>query len=218
VKIGTVGRPLAGMAVRLADDGELLLGGDHIFARYWGDPEATAAAIDDEGFLHTGDLGELDSDGFVSVTGRKKEILVTAGGKNVSPAQFEDRLRGHALIAQSMVVGDRQPYVACLITIDEEALATWKTKVGKDPALGLAQLRDDPDLIAEIQAAVDEANQVVSRAESIRAFRILDRDFTEAGGELTPTLKLRRDVVLQQFAAEVDALYLAPRTGPAVAP
>jgi long-chain acyl-CoA synthetase len=218
VKIGTVGRPLAGMSVRLADDGELLLGGEHIFSRYWGDPDATAAAVDSDGFLHSGDLGEIDADGFVSITGRKKEILVTAGGKNVSPAQLEDRLRGHALIAQSMVVGDRQPYIACLITIDEEALATWKTKVGKDSSLGIAQLRDDPDLIAEIQSAVDEANQSVSRAEAIRAFRILDRDFTEAGGELTPTLKLRRDVVLNEFADDVEALYLAPRTRPGVAP
>jgi len=207
VKIGTVGPPLAGTTVRVADDGELLVRGEHVSERYWADPDSTAAARDDEGFLHTGDLGDIDDAGFITITGRKKEILVTAGGKNVSPAQLEDRLRGHALIAQAMVVGDRRPYIAALITIDEEALATWKTKVGKDAALTLDQLRDDPDLLAEIGAAVEEANRVVSRAESIRRFRILDRDFTEAGGQLTPTLKLKRSVVLKEFAGEIEALY-----------
>ena len=207
VKIGTVGPPLAGTTVRVDDDGELLVRGEHVFDRYWADPEATAAVRDDEGFFHTGDLGDIDDAGFVSITGRKKEILVTAGGKNVSPAQLEDRLRGHPLIAQAMVVGDRRPYIGALITIDDDALATWKTKVGKDPALTLDQLRDDPDLLAEIGAAVEEANRVVSRAESIRRFRILDRDFTEAGGQLTPTLKLKRSVVLKEFADEIEALY-----------
>jgi long-chain acyl-CoA synthetase len=207
VKIGTVGPPLAGTTVRVGDDGELLVRGEHVFDRYWADPEATAAVRDDEGFLHTGDLGDIDDVGFISITGRKKEILVTAGGKNVSPAQLEDRLRGHPLIAQAMVVGDRRPYIASLITIDEDALATWKTKVGKDSALTLDQLRDDPDLLAEIGAAVEDANRVVSRAESIRRFRILDRDFTEAGGQLTPTLKLKRSVVLKEFADEIEALY-----------
>jgi long-chain acyl-CoA synthetase len=207
VKIGTVGPPLAGTTVRVGDDGELLVRGEHVFDRYWADPEATAAVRDDEGFLHTGDLGDIDDAGFISITGRKKEILVTAGGKNVSPAQLEDRLRGHPLIAQAMVVGDRRPYIASLITIDEDALATWKTKVGKDSALTLDQLRDDPDLLAEIGAAVEDANRVVSRAESIRRFRILDRDFTEAGGQLTPTLKLKRSVVLKEFADEIEALY-----------
>jgi long-chain acyl-CoA synthetase len=207
VKIGTVGPPLAGTTVRVAADGELLVRGEHVFARYWADPDATAAARDAEGFLHTGDLGAIDNDGFITITGRKKEILVTAGGKNVSPAQLEDRLRGHPLIAQAMVVGDRRPYIASLITIDEEALATWKAKVGKDPSLTLADLRDDPDLLAEIQAAVDDANRVVSRAESIRRFRILDQDFTEAGGQLTPTLKLRRNVVMTECADEIEGLY-----------
>jgi long-chain acyl-CoA synthetase len=207
VKIGTVGPPLAGTTIRVADDGELLVRGEHVFDRYWADPEATAAARDSEGFLHTGDLGEIDDAGFVSITGRKKEILVTAGGKNISPTQLEDRLRGSPLIAQAMVVGDRRPYAAALITLDEEALGTWKTKVGKDPALTLDQLRDDPDLLAEIGAAVDEANRVYSRAESIRRFRVLDRDFTEAGGQLTPTLKLKRSVILAEFADEIEGLY-----------
>jgi long-chain acyl-CoA synthetase len=214
VKIGTVGPPLAGTTVRVADDGELLVRGLHVFDRYWADPEATAAARDADGFLHTGDLGAIDNDGFITITGRKKEILVTAGGKNVSPAQLEDRLRSHPLIAQAMVVGDRRPYIAALITLDEEALGTWKTKVGKDPSLGLPVLRDDHDLLAEIEAAVEDANRVVSRAESIRRFRILDRDFTEAGGQLTPTLKLRRNVVMTEFADDIEGLYSA--TGPSV--
>ena len=213
-----VGPPLAGTTVRVADDGELLVRGQHVFDRYWADPDATAAVRDADGFLHTGDLGAIDNDGFITITGRKKEILVTAGGKNVSPAQLEDRLRSHPLIAQAMVLGDRRPYIAALITIDEEALATWKTKVGKDPSLSLADLREDPDLLAEIEAAVEDANRVVSRAESIRRFRILDRDFTEAGGQLTPTLKLRRSVVMTEFADDIEGLYLAPGPSARMAP
>jgi long-chain acyl-CoA synthetase len=207
VRIGTVGLPLAGTTIKVADDGELLVRGDHVFAGYWDAPEATALARDGDGFLHTGDLGEIDDDGFVSVTGRKKEILVTASGKNVSPSQLEDVLRGHPLVSQSMVVGDRRPYIAALITIDEAGLALWKTKVGKAEDATLADLRDDPDLVAEIQAAVDNANRSVSRAESIRRFVILDGDFTEAGGQLTPTLKLRRNVVLAERADDIERLY-----------
>ncbi len=214
VKIGTVGPPLAGVTVGVADDGELVVRGGNVFAQYWGDPQATAATLDADGWLHTGDVGEVDDDGFVTITGRKKEILVTAGGKNVAPAQLEDRLRGHPLIAQCMVVGDRRPYIGALITLDEEALMSWKSKVGKDLSLGADRLRDDPDLVAEIQTAVDEANQAVSRAESIRRFRILDVEFTEDGGQLTPTLKLRRDVVLQQFDAEIDGMYDRDRAQP----
>jgi long-chain acyl-CoA synthetase len=203
--------------VRVADDGELLVRGEHVFARYWGDADATAEARDVDGWFHTGDIGQIDDEGFVSITGRKKEILVTSGGKNVSPAALEDSLRGHPLIAETMVVGDRRPYIGCLITLDEEALTTWKAKVGKDPSLTIADLRNDPELLAEIQAAVDEANHAVSRAESIRRFRILPVNFTEQGGQLTPTLKLRRSVVTAEFADEIDALYDAPRppAGPA---
>lgn len=207
VRIGTVGPPLAGTSVAVADDGELLVQGPNVFARYWADPEATAATIDAHGWLHTGDIGAIDDDGFVTVTGRKKELIITAGGKNVSPAQLEDRLRGHPLIQESVVVGDRRPYVAALITIDTEALESWKKKVGKDPRLGIAQLRTDADLVAEIQAAVDEANRVVSRAESIRRFGILDVTFSEHGGQLTPTLKLRRDIVVDQHADDIERLY-----------
>ncbi|HZV27699.1 MAG TPA: long-chain fatty acid--CoA ligase [Acidothermaceae bacterium] len=218
VKIGTVGPPLAGTTVRVADDGELLVHGEHVFNQYWADPDATAASRDADGFLHTGDIGAIDDDGFITITGRKKEILVTAGGKNVPPAPLEDRLRSHPLIMEAIVVGDRRPYIACLVTIDQEALATWKTKVGKDPALGLAALRDDPDLLAEIGAAVEEANRVVSRAESIRRFRILDQNFTEAGGQLTPTLKVRRGVVMTQFADEIEGMYSPTAPGTEMAP
>jgi long-chain acyl-CoA synthetase len=207
VRIGTVGPPLAGTSVAVADDGELLVRGQHVFGRYWGDPDGTAAVLDSDGWLHSGDLGAIDDDGFVTVTGRKKEIIITAGGKNVSPALLEDRLRGHPLIAQCMVVGDRRPYVGALVTLDPESLEAWKKKVGKAPNTDAASLRDDPELLAEIKAAVDEASRVVSRAESIRRFRVLADDFTEASGELTPTLKLRRDAVARNRAADIDALY-----------
>ena len=213
VRIGTVGPPLAGTTVAVADDDELLVRGDHVFQGYWGDPEGTTAAFGADGFLRTGDLGAIDDDGFVSIIGRKKEIIVTAGGKNVSPAQLEDRLRGHPLVAECMVVGDRRPYVVALITIDPAALDAWKKKTGKDPAAGIAELRDDADLVAEIQAAVDEASRVVSRAEGIRRFRILTSEFTEQGGELTPSLKVRRDIVAKRYAAEIEALYATARSG-----
>ncbi len=211
VRIGTVGPPLAGTSVGVADDGELLIRGPNVFERYWGDPEGTAQAVDDAGWLHSGDLGVVDDDGFVTVTGRKKEIIVTSGGKNVSPAVLEDRLRGHPLIAQCMIVGDGRPHVGALITLDEEALQGWKRKVGKPPEADADVLRHDPDLLKELQAAVDEASRVVSRAESIRRFRVLASDFTEAAGEITPTLKLRRDVVLRTRAEDIEALYSSQR-------
>jgi long-chain acyl-CoA synthetase len=218
VRIGTVGPPLAGTTVAVADDGELLVRGEHVFTRYWADPDGTEAAFDAGGWLHTGDLGTLDDEGFVTVTGRKKELIVTASGKNVSPAQLEDRLRGHPLVAEPVVVGDRRPYVAALITLDADALAGWLRKVGKDPALDVTALRDDPELNAEQQAAVDEANKAVSRAESIRRFLVLDATFSEAGGQLTPTLKLRRNVVLGEYAAEIESLYAAPADARLVRP
>ena len=163
--------------------------------------------VDPEGWLHTGDLGELDDDGHLRVTGRKKDIIVTAGGKNVAPAVLEDRLRAHSLVSQAMVVGDGRPYVASLVTLDEEALDAWK---GRHPQLASASLADlvgNPEVIAEIQSAVDDANKAVSRAESIRKFRVLPVDFTEDSGHLTPSLKIRRSVVVKDFAAEIDALY-----------
>jgi long-chain acyl-CoA synthetase len=210
-KIGTVGLPLPGVAIKIADDGEILLRGPNITPGYWHNEAATAEVLDPEGWLLSGDLGSLDDEGFLRVTGRKKEIIVTAGGKNVAPAVLEDRLRAHPLISQCIVVGDGRPYVACLITLDEEALDFWKKQHGRPADATAAQLSDDPDLIAEIQLAVDDANKAVSRAESIRRFRILGTDFTEGNGYLTPSLKIRRHVVTKDFAAEIEAIYATPK-------
>jgi long-chain acyl-CoA synthetase len=207
LKIGSVGRPIPGVSIRIADDGEILLRGDNVFRGYWSNETATSDALDADGWLHTGDLGVIDPEGFVSVTGRKKEIIVTAGGKNVAPAVLEDRLRAHPLISQCMVVGDQQPFIGCLITIDQEAFPAWKAAHGKPESATVADLRTDPELRAEIQTAVDEANKAVSKAEAIKEFRILPVDFTEEGGEITPSLKLKRAVVLKQYADEVAAIY-----------
>jgi long-chain acyl-CoA synthetase len=208
-RIGSVGRPVPGHSVRIAEDGEIMLSGGIVFRGYWDNPSATAEAIED-GWFHSGDLGSLDDAGFLTITGRKKEILVTAGGKNVAPAVLEDRLRAHALVGQCMVVGDGQPFIGALVTIDPEALPGWRERNDK-PAAGdpssAADLVDDPELRGEIAAAVEEANQAVSRAEQIRKFRILPVDFSEAGGELTPTLKVKRNVVGEKYADEVTALY-----------
>jgi len=206
-KIGTVGQPLPGVSLRIAEDGEILIKGPNVFAGYWQNKAATADTMDGDGWLLTGDLGELDDEGFLRVTGRKKELIVTAGGKNVAPAVLEDRLRAHPLISQCLVVGDGRPFIAVLITLDEEALGHWKKQHSKPAAATIADLAADPDLTAEIQAAVDEANQAVSRAESIRKFRVLDVDFTEENGYLTPSLKVRRGVVVKDFAADIEALY-----------
>ena len=206
-KIGTVGLPIPGASVKIADDGEVLVRGPMAFPGYWHNEAATKELIDSEGWVHTGDIGSLDDEGFLQITGRKKELIVTAGGKNVSPAVLEDRLRAHALVSQCMVVGDNRPYVAALVTIDEEMLPHWKQQHGKPADATVADLKDDPDLLAEIQDAVDDANKAVSRAEAIRRFRVLTTDFTEAGGQLTPSLKLRRNVVAKECAADIEALY-----------
>ena len=206
-EIGTVGQPLPGVSMRVADDGEILIAGPNVFGGYWRNDAATADILDGDGWLHTGDLGELDEDGYLRVTGRKKDLIVTAGGKNVAPAVLEDRLRAHPLISQAMVVGDGRPYIASLITLDEEALEAWQ---GRHPELAGASVTDlaaNPRLHAEIQAAVDDANKAVSRAESIRRFRVLTVDFTEQAGTLTPSLKVRRGVVSKAFADDIDALY-----------
>ncbi|MCY4727543.1 AMP-dependent synthetase/ligase [Nocardioides sp. STR2] len=205
-KIGTVGRPLPGTSVRVADDGELLFRGGQVFAGYWGNAEATAEAVDYDGWFHTGDVGEVDDEGFVRITGRKKEILVTAGGKNVAPAVLEDRLRAHALVDQCLVVGDGQPFIGALVTIDRETFPAWAEQHSKpaDPAAAV----DDPDLVAAIQEAVDDANKAVSKAESIRKFTILTGEWTEEGGQLTPSLKLKRRVVMRESRDEIEALYL----------
>ncbi|WP_446041807.1 AMP-dependent synthetase/ligase [Streptomyces sp. SID1121] len=205
-KIGTVGQPLPGSVVRIADDGEVLLHGEHLFTEYWNNETATAEALAD-GWFHTGDIGTLDEDGYLAITGRKKEILVTAGGKNVAPAVIEDRIRAHALVAECMVVGDGRPFVGALITLDEEFLARWATERGKPAGSTAATLRLDAELLAEIQGAVDEGNAAVSKAESVRKFRILSSQFTEAGGHVTPSLKLKRNVVAKEFAPEIEGLY-----------
>jgi long-chain acyl-CoA synthetase len=206
-KIGTVGMPLPGVGIKIADDGEILISGKNVFPGYWGNEAATKEAFAGDGWFATGDVGELDEEGFLKITGRKKEMIVTAGGKNVAPAVLEDRLRSHALISQCMVVGDGQPFVAVLITLDPEALGPWKERHGKPADATIASLRDDPDLVADVQAAVDDANLAVSRAESIRKFRILDVDFTQEAGQLTVKLGIRRSVLLKDFAADIDALY-----------
>jgi long-chain acyl-CoA synthetase len=206
MKVGTVGRPIPGASVRIAEDGEVLLKGGHIFAGYWKNEDATADVLHD-GYLRTGDIGVLDADGFLTITGRKKELIVTAGGKNVAPAVLEDRLRAHPLISQCMVVGDKRPFIGVLITLDEEALPGWSRAHGKPENATAADLVDDPDLRAELQKAVDEANKAVSHAESIRKFVILPVDFTEENGALTPSLKVKRNVVLDRFGDDVENLY-----------
>jgi long-chain acyl-CoA synthetase len=206
LKIGTVGKLLPGNSMRLNDDDELLLKGGVVFSGYWRNDEETAAVFSD-GWFHTGDLGAIDDDGFLKIIGRKKEIIVTAGGKNVAPALLEDRLRAHPLISQAMAVGDARPFIGALITIDPEAFEGWKERNGKNTAASVGELATDPDLVAEIDLAVKEANQAVSKAEAIRKFRILAVDFTEDTGELTPTMKVKRKVVADKFAADIEALY-----------
>jgi long-chain acyl-CoA synthetase len=207
VKVGSVGKLLPGNSMRVNDDDELLVKGGVVFSGYWNNEEETKAVIDDEGWFHTGDLGAIDDDGFLTIVGRKKEIIVTAGGKNVAPAILEDRLRAHPLISQAMAVGDAKPFVAALITIDPEAFVGWKQRHGKSTDASVGDLATDPDLVAEIDLAVKEANQAVSHAESIRKFAILPVDFTEDTGELTPTMKVKRKIVAQKFATDIDALY-----------
>jgi long-chain acyl-CoA synthetase len=207
LRIGTVGRPFPGAAVRIADDGEVLLAGPHIFDGYWNNPTASAEVLEADGWFHSGDLGAIDEDGYLSITGRKKELLVTAGGKNVAPAVLEDRLRSHWIVSQCMVVGDARPYIAALVTIDPDSLPVWKAEHGKDHDAPLTALLDDPDLVTSVQHAVDDANKAVSQAESIRRFRILPVDWTEETGQLTPSMKLKRAVVMNEFAADVEALY-----------
>ena len=207
LKIGTVGRPIPGMSVRVADDGELLLKGVVVFRGYWNDDDATRQALDPDDWFHTGDIGEIDDDGFVRITGRKKELIVTAAGKNVAPAVLEDRLRAHWLISQCLVVGDHQPFIAALITIDPESFPIWLSRHKLPADTPLSAVVDNDALRADAQAAVDDANRAVSKAESIRKFTILADDWTEAGGQITPSLKLKRKVVMKENAAEIDALF-----------
>ncbi|RFU38328.1 long-chain fatty acid--CoA ligase, partial [Actinomadura logoneensis] len=213
-RIGTVGRPFPGTGLRIADDGEILARGVSVFHGYWNDPEATARAMDG-GWFRTGDLGELDDDGYLTITGRKKDILVTAGGKNVAPGPLEDLLRAHPLIDQAVVVGDGRKFVGALLTLDEEALPAWLASHGRPvprggsggEALHLAAIGNDPEVRAALDAAVAEANATVSHAEAVKKYRVLDRPLTEAAGHLTPSLKVRRHVVTAEFADDIEALY-----------
>ena len=207
LRVGTVGRPVGGATVRIADDGELLCRSPLVFMGYWRNDAATRDAIDADGWFHTGDIGEIDDDGFVRITGRKKELIVTAGGKNVAPAVLEDRVRAHSLISQCLVVGDQKPFIAALITIDPESFPTWLERNALPASTSIADVVDDPRLRSEVQGAIDDANTAVSKAESIRKFAILASDWTEADGQLTPSLKLKRNVVHAQFAEEIESLY-----------
>ncbi|GAA2657274.1 AMP-dependent synthetase/ligase [Streptomyces aculeolatus] len=203
---GTVGRPLPGTAVRIADDGEVLIKGGIVFGEYWRNPEATEEVLADDWFA-TGDLGALDEDGYLTITGRKKDLLITTGGKNVSPAVLEDRLRSRPPVGQVLVVGDKRAYVAALVTLEPEAMTHWLAVRKRARDTPLAELVDDPELRADVQRAVDHANEAVSRAESIRRFVIVDGEFTEENGMLTPSLKVKRHAVEAAYAQEIEGLY-----------
>lgn len=209
-KIGTVGPPLPGIEVKIADDGEILMRGEQLFQAYHNNPDATAEAVAD-GWFHSGDIGTQDEDGYLTITGRKKEIIVTAGGKNVAPAELEDRIRAYALVSQCVVVGDSQPYISALISLDAEALPGWLAAKGMDP-MTVEEAAKDERILARIQKAIDRANSNVSRAESIRTFRILDEDLTIANGLLTPSLKVKRAQVLKQYAGLIDDIYAESHT------
>jgi long-chain acyl-CoA synthetase len=210
--VGTVGQPIPGVTIRIAEDGEILMKGGNVFRGYYKNEEATGEAIVD-GWFHTGDIGELDKDGYLRITGRKKELIVTAGGKNVAPAVLEDRIRAHPLVSQVMVVGDQKPFIAALVTIDEEAFPDWKKQHGKPESATVADIVDDEQLRASVQEAIDTGNRAVSHAEAIKAFRILPEDWTVDSGHLTPSLKVKRNVVAQDFKADVDALYSGSKKG-----
>jgi long-chain acyl-CoA synthetase len=205
-RVGSVGRPIPGTSIKIAEDGEVLIRGAIVMRGYWQNDAANAEVFDSEGWFKSGDLGKLDDEGFLYIVGRKKELIVTAGGKNVAPAVLEDRLRAHPLVSQCMVVGDNQPFIAALVTIDQDALKGWVTNNKKEGA-SMADLANDPDLIAVVQTAVDDANKAVSKAESIRKFTILTTDFTIAGGHLTQKLSVKRHVVAKEFAKEIDQLF-----------
>jgi long-chain acyl-CoA synthetase len=204
--VGTVGRPIAGTELRFADDGEILCKGPQVFAGYWHNEAATREMIDPDGWLHTGDIGDLDEDGRLRITGRIKDIIVTAGGKNVAPTVLEDRLRGDPLISDSIVVGDQRPFIAALVALDAESLEEWATEHGRAEHTADA-LRDHPVIQAHVAAAVATANEAVSQAEKIRAFEILPADLSVETGELTPTLKVRRAAVAREYAELIEKIY-----------
>ncbi|RLP78047.1 long-chain fatty acid--CoA ligase [Mycetocola tolaasinivorans] len=205
-RIGTVGIPLPGNAIRIAEDGEVEVQGVCVFGGYWKNPEATADTFN-EGWFRTGDLGTLDADGYLRITGRKKEIIVTAGGKNVAPAALEDPIRANPLVSQVVVVGDQRPFISALVTLDRDMLPTWLGNNGQDASMDIAQAATNPAVLAEVQRAVDAANTQVSRAESIRKFVILGTEFTEDGGHLTPKMSIKRGEILHDFAGVIDGIY-----------
>jgi len=205
-KIGTVGRPVNGYSVRINDDGEIEFKGPGVFDKYWGNPAATEEALTD-GWFNTGDLGEVDDEGYVSITGRKKDLIVTAGGKNISPGPMEEIIRQDPLISNALVVGDGKPFVGVLVTLDEEELKRWKANHNIPANKKVSELAQDPALRAEVQDAVNLANATVSRTEAIKKFRILDRDLSEQHDEMTPTMKVKRNVVFQRFQEDIDKLY-----------
>jgi long-chain acyl-CoA synthetase len=204
-RIGSVGRPIPGVSVRIADDGEILVRGDNVCAGYWHDEAATNDLIDTDGWLHSGDLGRVDRDGYLHVTGRKKDLIVTAYGKNISPEEIETHLRVEPLIAQAVVIGDNRPYLTALLTIDAQAVADWAAAQGR--SLDMEALADDSDLHAELRQAIERVNALHSHAEGIRRWRVLPHDLTMARGELTPTLKVKRNVVVARWADLIEQMY-----------
>lgn len=208
-KIGTVGPALPGVGIALDDDGEILISGNNVFAGYWKKPEATAEVMTEDGWFRTGDIGTIDADGYLTITGRKKEIIVTAGGKNVAPAVLEDPIRANPIVGQVVVVGDQKPFISALITLDPEMLPVWLNNNGEDAQMTLADAAQHPKVLAEVQSAIDVANARVSRAESIRKFVILATEFTEASGHLTPKMSIKRHVITKDFASVIDGLYSA---------
>jgi long-chain acyl-CoA synthetase len=208
IRPGTVGLPIPGTTLRIAQDGEIEAKGKMVFGGYWHNEAATKEVMTEDGFFKTGDLGELDQDGYLRITGRKKEILVTSGGKNVAPAVLEDRLNAHPLVAQSMVVGDAKPFISALITLDPESLPHWLSQHGKPADTDLEALAKDPDLLADLQAAVDDANKAVSKAESVRKFEVLPVEWTIDAGQLTPKQSIRRHVLTEQYAETIEAMYV----------
>ncbi len=205
-KIGTVGPVMPGVSIKLATDGEILVKGIDVFDGYWKNPKATAESFEGEWFK-TGDLGSLDADGYLTIIGRKKEIIVTAGGKNVSPSFLEDPIRSDPLVGQVFVLGDKKPFVAALVTLDAEMLPIWLGNNKLDPNMSVVEAAHHPAVLAQIQSAIDRANKTVSRAESIRKFSVLPIDFTEASGHLTPNMKMKRNIIAADFAADIEAMY-----------
>lgn len=204
--IGTVGPPLGGTTYRINEEGEILIKGDIVFKGYWNNPEATAESLQD-GWYNTGDLGEINDEGKLIITGRKKDLIVTAGGKNVSPGPMEDLLRSHPLISQAMVVGDGKPFVGLLLTLDDDALGRWKAEHNIPASRPMKEVATDPTLRAEIQDAINQVNATVSHAEGIKKFYILEQDLTEESNELTPTMKVKRYVVAKRYASAIDQIY-----------